>query len=238
MPAFSPFAPGDKADALIILAILLVSGLLGFWQERGATNAVAKLLAIVQIKATVRRQGEPQEIPVEEIVPGDVVLLLPPGTLSPATASSWSPRTCSWTRRPSPGVPVEKSAAVLAADTPLAQRTNTLFMGTHVVSGTAVAVVVLTGSATEFGQVSAQLKLRPPETEFERGVRHFGYLLMEVTMLLVITIFAINVDPGPAGPGGLSLLLGPGGGADAAAAAGHYQHQSWPWAPSAWPGKR
>ena len=69
------FALGDQADALIILAILLVSGLLGFWQERGATNAVAKLLAIVQIKATVRRQGEPQEIPVEEIVPGDVVLL-------------------------------------------------------------------------------------------------------------------------------------------------------------------
>jgi Mg2+-importing ATPase len=54
-------------------------------------------------------------------------------------------------------------------------------------------VVALTGKATEFGQVSAQLKLRPPETEFERGVRHFGYLLMEVTMLLVIAIFAINV---------------------------------------------
>ena len=69
------FALRDRADALIILAILLVSGLLGFWQERGATNAVAKLLAIVQIKATVRRQGEAQEIPLAEIVPGDVVLL-------------------------------------------------------------------------------------------------------------------------------------------------------------------
>lgn len=69
------FALGDHADAIIILTILLVSGLLGFWQERGATDAVAKLLAIVQIKATVRRQGEPREIPLEEIVPGDVVLL-------------------------------------------------------------------------------------------------------------------------------------------------------------------
>ena len=67
--------------------------------------------------------------------------------------------------------PVEKSAAVLAAETPLAQRTNALFMGTHVVSGAATAVVVLTGGATEFGQVSAELKLRPPETEFERGVQ-------------------------------------------------------------------
>ena len=63
------FALGDKADALIILAIVLVSGLLGFWQERGATNAVAKLLAIVQIKATVRRQGEPQETMVLPYTP-------------------------------------------------------------------------------------------------------------------------------------------------------------------------
>ena len=69
------FAFHDHVDALIILAILLVSGLLGFWQEYGASNAVAKLLAIVQIKATVCRRGLPKEIPVEEIVPGDVVLL-------------------------------------------------------------------------------------------------------------------------------------------------------------------
>ena len=133
------FALGDQADALIILAILLVSGLLGFWQERGATNAVAKLLAIVQIKATVRRQGEPQEIPVEEIVPGDVVLLERRGR---------HPR-----RQPHPGVqgPVrgrggphrgdlsggESGRRSWRPDTPLARRTNTLFMGTHVVSGTA-----------------------------------------------------------------------------------------------------
>ena len=89
--------------------------------------------------------------------------------------------------------PVEKEAGVLAADSALAKRTNTVFMGTHVVSGAATAVVVLTGAATEFGQVSAQLKLRPPETEFERGVKSFGYFLMEVTLILVIAIFAINV---------------------------------------------
>ena len=66
-------------------------------------------------------------------------------------------------------------------------------MGTHVVSGSGQAVVVRTGRATEFGKVSERLKLRPPETEFERGVRRFGYLLMEVTLVLVIAIFAINV---------------------------------------------
>jgi Mg2+-importing ATPase len=66
-------------------------------------------------------------------------------------------------------------------------------MGTHVVSGHGQAVVVRTGRATEFGRVSERLKLRPPETDFERGVRRFGYLLMEVTLVLVIAIFAINV---------------------------------------------
>ena len=66
-------------------------------------------------------------------------------------------------------------------------------MGTHVVSGSASAVVVHTGRETEFGKVSERLALRPPETEFERGVRQFGYLLMEVTLLLVIAVFPFNV---------------------------------------------
>ena len=76
---------------------------------------------------------------------------------------------------------------------PLSQRTNSLFMGTHVVSGSARAVVVRTGKEAEFGKVSERLKLRPPETEFEHGVRRFGYLLMEITLVLVFAIFAINV---------------------------------------------
>ena len=89
--------------------------------------------------------------------------------------------------------PVEKIAGKHPAETLMALRTNSLFLGTHVVSGQARAVVVRTGRATEFGKISEHLKLRPPETEFERGVRRFGYLLMEVTLLLVISIFAVNV---------------------------------------------
>ena len=65
----------DPADASIILIIVFISGLLGFWQEHSASNAVEKLLAIVQIKAAVIRDGNEQEIPVEEIVPGDIVIL-------------------------------------------------------------------------------------------------------------------------------------------------------------------
>jgi len=82
--------------------------------------------------------------------------------------------------------PVEKSVGALKAEIPLAQRINSLWMGTSVVSGSGKALVVFTGKETEFGKISETLKLRPPETEFERGVANFGHFLMEVTMLMVL----------------------------------------------------
>ena len=89
--------------------------------------------------------------------------------------------------------PVEKQPEVLPAETALCHRTNSLFLGTHVVSGTAKAVVVHTARQTEFGKVSDRLQLRPPETDFEQGIRRFGYFLTEITLLLVLCIFAANV---------------------------------------------
>ena len=184
----------DPADALIILLIVLVSGLLGFWQERGAVDAVDKLLAIVQIKTTVLRNRALEEIPVEEIVLGDIVVLNA-GNVIPGDCLLLDSKDLFVDEATLTGetYPVEKAAGVLPTETPLNQRTNSLFMGTHVISGSAKALVVHTGKETEFGKVSERLKLRPPETEFERGVRRFGYLLMEVTLVLVIFIFAINV---------------------------------------------
>jgi len=181
-------------DASIILTIVLVSGLLGFWQEHSASNAVAKLLAIVQIKAAVLRDGKEQEIPVEDIVPGDI-LVLNAGDVVPGDCILIESRDVFVDEAMLTGetFPVEKSVAVLPAGTALAQRTNALWMGTHIVSGTAKALVVLTGKGTEFGKVSERLKLRAPETEFERGIRRFGYFLGEVTLVLVVIIFGINV---------------------------------------------
>ncbi|HEX9146552.1 MAG TPA: magnesium-translocating P-type ATPase, partial [Candidatus Binatia bacterium] len=184
----------NPVDAFIILTIVLVSGLLGFWQEHSATNAVQKLLAIVQIKAAVLRDGVSQEIPVEDIVPGDIVILnagdIVPGDCLVQESKDLFVDEATLTGET---YPVEKSAGVLAAETPLGQRTNSLWMGTHVVSGNAKAFVIRTGKDTEFGKVSERLKLRPPETDFEQGIRRFGYFLMEVTLVLVIAIFAINV---------------------------------------------
>jgi Mg2+-importing ATPase len=184
----------DSTDAVIILAIVLASGLLGFWQERGAAGAVEKLLSLVEVKAKVLREGAPVDLPLSDIVPGDVVLLSA-GATAPGDCLVLESRDLFADEATLTGetFPAEKSVAVLPAETPLAKRTNFVFLGTHVVSGSATALVVATGKDTEFGKVSERLKLRPPETDFERGIRRFGYLLMEVTLLLVICIFAFNV---------------------------------------------
>jgi len=184
----------DPIDALIILIIVLVSGLLGFWQEHSASNAVKKLLTIVQIKAEVLRDGKSKEISVEEIVPGDIVILNA-GDIVPGDGLVVESKDLFVDEAMLTGetFPVEKMAAELPAETLLGERTNTLWMGTHIVSGTATAIIVHTGTETEFGKVSERLKLRPPETDFEHGIRRFGYFLMEVTLVLVVAIFAINV---------------------------------------------
>jgi len=184
----------DRADALIILTIILISALLGFWQEHSAATAVAALLSLVRVKTEVWRDGRLVEIPLEEIVPGDVINLSA-GSSIPGDGLVLESKDLFVDEATLTGetYPTEKSTSVVSAVSPLSQRTNSLFMGTHVVSGHAKAVIVHVGKDTEFGRIASHVMLRPSETEFERGIRHFGYLLLEVTLLLVFAIFAINV---------------------------------------------
>jgi len=192
--ALLSFALHDPTDGIIILGIVGVSALLGFWQERGAARAVEKLLATVAVKASVLRDGRQTEIAVDELVSGDVVLLSA-GSSIPADCLLLAAQDLFVDEAALTGesFPVEKSPGIVPADAPLARRHNALFLGTHVISGTGQAVIVRTGKATEFGKIAARMRLRPPETEFEHGVRRFGYFLMEVTLVLVIAIFAFNV---------------------------------------------
>jgi Mg2+-importing ATPase len=142
----------------------------------------------------VLRDGHEVELPHDALVPGDVIV---------RAAGAAVPADCRILRSTDLFVdestltgesyPAEKGAGDLPVDTPLAKRTNALFQGSHVVSGTGRAVVVQTGANTVFGEIAERLRLRSPETEFERGLRHFGGLLIQITLLLVITIFAINV---------------------------------------------
>ena len=184
----------DFTDAAIILVIVLASCLLGFWQERGAAGAVEHLLSLVEVRTRVVRDGTTLEVPLDQVVPGDVVLLSA-GATAPGDCLLLEARDLFADEATLTGetFPAEKSVAVLQAETPLARRINSVFLGTHMVSGSATAVVTAIGRDTEFGGIAERLKLRPPETEFEHGVRRFGYLLMEMTLLLVVGIFAVNV---------------------------------------------
>ena len=185
---------GDFSDAFIILFIILVSSSLGFWQEKGAANAVAELLKMVQIKCRIVRDEKEIELPVENVVPGDIIVLSA-GDVIPADCLLLESEELFIDEAAFTGetFPVEKNIGVVVADAALAKRTNALFMGSHVISGKARALVIETGKQTEFGKISDRLRLKNPETDFEKGIRQFGYLLMEITLVLVLVIFAINI---------------------------------------------
>lgn len=184
----------QSIDALIIIAIVLLSSLLGFWQEKRAADAVQALLSIVKMNATVLRDGHHMNVPVEEIVPGDICVLNA-GDIIPGDAAILESKDLFVDEAALTGesYPAEKETGVVGTDTPLMRRTNSLFMGTHVISSKALALIVRTGALTEFGKVSKGLTLAPPETDFEHGVRRFGYLLTKVTLVLVLVIFGITV---------------------------------------------
>jgi len=185
---------GEWTDAIIILAVVLGSTMLGFAQEYRASNAVEKLRSQVTIKSSVLRGGKPQLIPSEQVVPGDVVLLSA-GSLIPADGIVLETNDFFVNQAVLTGetFPVEKIPGVIPAKASLAERTNSVFMGTSVRSGTAHVLIVQTGKSTVFGGIAERLSLRPAQTEFERGVQKFGYLLTQVMLVMVVIVLAINI---------------------------------------------
>ncbi len=188
------FALSDSFDGLIIILIVMSSSLLGFYQERMANNAVNELLSIVKVQATVERDGSIVTIPVDEIVVGDVVTLSA-GDIVPADSRLLESTDLFVNEASLTGetFPAEKQVGTCSENSALHERTNMVFMGTYVSSGSAKAVVVKTGLETEFGKIAKMLTIKPPSTDFEAGIRRFGYLLMEMTFIFMFGIFAFNV---------------------------------------------
>ena len=180
-------------DAGIILVIVLGSALLGFTQEYRASSAIAELRKRLALTARVRRDGAIQTMAASGIVPGDVIELSA-GNLIPADGVLLSARDFLVTEASLTGesMPVEKQPGAVNADAPMSRRANCAFMGTSVRSGTATVLIVKTGLATAFGEVAARLKTRPPESEFARGVRQFGYLLVRVMVVMVVFVLVVN----------------------------------------------
>jgi Mg2+-importing ATPase len=184
---------GDMTDAAIIIFIILASVCLDFCQEYRAGNAVEMLKQKITTTSTVVRGGVKGEVPISQLVPGDIVLLSA-GDIVPADArilvsKDFFVNQSALTGEP---YPVEKTDAPPDPSAQAAERENTIFQGTSVVSGSATAVVTKTGATTEFGRIAQTLVQRPPETEFERGLNSFGILMMRLVFFLVIFVFFIN----------------------------------------------
>jgi Mg2+-importing ATPase len=181
-------------DAGIILAIVLGSALLSFFQEYRASHAVAELKARLALSCRVVRDGAETEVPVETIVPGDLILLSA-GNLIPADgvvleASDFLVSEASMTGE---SFPVEKRPGAVRAEATLTERLNCVFLGASVRSGTARVLAVETGRRTEFGAIAARLRARQPETDFARGVRQFGILLLRVMVVIVLFVLTVNL---------------------------------------------
>ncbi len=184
----------EWTDAAVILGILLLGATMSFAYERRASAAVAALRARVALRVNVLRGGRDVSVPAGDVVPGDVVSL-EAGTMIPADGVLLTARDLYVTESVLTGEShaVEKFPGVTAEDAPLSRRTNCVFAGTSVRSGTARALLVLTGPRTEYGRLAGRLALEPPETDFDRGLRHFGALLTRVMFVLVLFTTTVNV---------------------------------------------
>lgn len=188
------YSVAEPINASIIILIVLASVLIDFFQERDARNAAEKLKQLVKVKASVIRDGVEKEILLQDICVGDI-LVLNAGKVVPADArilfaKDFFVNQSSLTGESFPGEKVSESQYVSAND--LSALKNIVFMGSSVISGSAKAIVVNTGAFTEFGKIAEKLTGREEETDFGKGIREFGYLIMKVTIALVLFIFLIN----------------------------------------------
>ncbi len=188
------FATGDsRAGTMMVLMIVLSVGLKLF-QEAKAGNAAAKLKAMISVRATVVRDGKPQEVPISELVPGDVIQLaagdMIPGDVRVVQAKDLFVIQGSLTGE---SFPVEKHAteAGVPPSAPL-ERTTIAFLGTSVESGSAVAVVVATGKDTYLGGMAESIAEQPVETAFDRDISRFTWLLLRFMFVMVPLVFVIN----------------------------------------------
>lgn len=185
---------GEITGFVIIWAIVLMSVTLDSVQEYRAGRAAEQLKKAVAVRATVLRDGHSQELPIADLVPGDVVLLAA-GDLIPADCRLLEAKDFFVNQALLTGesYPVEKHARELQAPVEdINQAENAVFMGTSVISGMAKAVVCRTGAGTAMGNIADSLVAKAPPTAFELGTQSFGLLIMRLTILLVLFVFLIN----------------------------------------------
>src|SRR5207249_1821367 len=177
-----------------IVLMVALSVALNFVQTYRSHRVAERLRDAVAPTATALRDGTWSEIRRRELAPGDIVRLAA-GDRVPADARLLEARDLHAQQAALTGesMPAEKEAIELQSAASLTDAHNAVFLGTSIVSGTAVAVVVATGRATAFGDIAVRLATRSPETEFERGTRQFGFLIMQTVFFLVLFILVVSI---------------------------------------------
>ena len=186
---------GEQISAILVILMALMSVLLSFVQEYRAGKEAERLSDMVRATATVLRNGKPREVKIRELVPGDLVDLSA-GDMIPADLRVVSGKDLFINQATLTGesFPVEKSAeAVRSKNGSSLGTANIAFMGSSVVSGTAFGVVVHTGMATQFGEVSRRLAAIPQQSSFDKGIRSFTWLMISAMIVMVLVIFVVIV---------------------------------------------
>jgi Mg2+-importing ATPase len=185
---------GDAITGIIMMVMVVLGVSLRFIQETRADTAAAKLKAMIRVTATVVRDGQPREIPLQQLVPGDIVKLsagdMVPGDVRLLSAKDLFVIQATLTGE---SMPVEKVDARDPREnvSPI-EHANLCFLGTSVESGSASAVICATGALTYFGKVAKSITGQQVETAFERGVKKFTWLMIRFMMVMVPLVFLIN----------------------------------------------
>jgi Mg2+-importing ATPase len=188
------FATGDERAGSVMVGMVVLSVVLRFLQEARADSAAAKLKAMIHVTATVVRDGKARELPLRDLVPGDIINLsagdMIPGDVRVIAAKDLFVSQGTLTGE---SLPVEKfhDADSKVADSP-AELKNICFMGTSVQSGTATAVVVVTGVHTYLGTMASSITEEEPPTSFDQGLSRFTWLMIQLMAVMVPLVFLIN----------------------------------------------
>jgi Mg2+-importing ATPase len=188
------YVTDDVPGGTLMLVMVVLGVTLRFVQETRAGNAAAKLKAMIKVTATVVRDGQPKEIPLQQLVPGDVVKLsagdMIPGDVRLVAAKDLFIIQATLTGE---SLPVEKSdARDPRTNVSSIEHTNLCFLGTSVESGAATAVILATGTQTYFGKMASSLAGQQTETAFDRGVKKFVWLMLTFMLVMVPMVFLIN----------------------------------------------
>ena len=188
------FLTGDPRAGFVMVGMVVLSVGLRFWQEARADAAAEKLKAMIHVTATVVRDGAAREIPLRDLVPGDIINLaagdMIPGDVRLLTSKDLFVSQGSLTGE---SLPVEKNHdPQIKEESSPTELMNTCFMGTSVESGTATAVVVTTGLQTYLGSMAHSITEERPQTSFDQGLNRFTWLMMQFMAVMVPLVFFIN----------------------------------------------